>query len=77
VRVLLIHGTDDDDGSLLVTYSFASALRRAGHEVSTKIMNGVDHQDVIQAEIVEPLLASWISALAAAASPTPLPSPSP
>ncbi len=58
--VLLIHGAADDVVPPAFTEQFASALEAAGHPVTVRYPDGVDHQSVYSAEVAGPLVAGWL-----------------
>jgi len=60
VPVLLVHGREDAVVPLAFTEQFAAALEAGGHDVTTRYVDGADHQSIYAATVVGPLLAEWL-----------------
>jgi acetyl esterase/lipase len=63
LRILLAHGTVDAQLPQSFTTGFATALRRAGHPVLVELVPGADHHDIYSADVITPILLSWIRGL--------------
>lgn len=62
LQVLLVHGTADDFVPVDFSEDFGSALEDAGYSVQVEILDGVDHFDVHQPDVVGSLIANLIGA---------------
>ncbi|OIQ83637.1 alpha/beta hydrolase family protein [mine drainage metagenome] len=58
--VLLVHGTDDTVVPVALTQEFEAALVEAGHEVTARYLDGVDHLSVFSADVAGPVIARWL-----------------
>ncbi len=72
VPVLLVHGSDDTTVPTEFTTAFAEALTAGGHDVTTRLLDGVDHQSVYSAAVAAPVIADWLG-LDALATPVATP----
>jgi acetyl esterase/lipase len=68
VAVLLVHGRDDDMVPLASSGAFADALEAGGHAVTTRWLDGIDHQSVYAADVAGPLIVDWLGLEATGAS---------
>ena len=57
---LLIHGGTDPIVPVSFTQDFGESLRTAGHRVRIEILVRADHDDIFQADVVAPIMISWI-----------------
>ncbi|MEX0946063.1 MAG: alpha/beta hydrolase [Acidimicrobiia bacterium] len=62
LRVLLIHGTADDFVPVEFSKDFGRALQDEGYSVRVEILDGVNHFDVHQPDVVASLIANLIGA---------------
>jgi acetyl esterase/lipase len=60
LRVLLVHGDADVTVPLDQTTMFADGLQAAGVDVSTVVLEDMDHLEVFQAASIAPLVRSWM-----------------
>ena len=60
LRVLLVHGTDDTVVPVELSQEFEAALVEAGHEVTVRYLDGVDHLSVCLADVAGPVIADWL-----------------
>jgi acetyl esterase/lipase len=60
ISALLIHGGADATVPASFTQEFGETLRAAGHGVSIKMLADADHDDVYQADLIAPIVTSWI-----------------
>ena len=64
LRVLLLHGDDDDLVPLSQSQTFEKALQDAGIPVELQVVPGADHARLYQADVVADPIIEWVSALA-------------
>jgi acetyl esterase/lipase len=67
MAVLLLHGSSDTVVPADFTVRFAEALRAGGHQVSTRVLPGVDHGTYRKSTVWD-VVASWVDRLQAARS---------
>lgn len=60
VRVLLIHGDDDDLVPLSSSEDFAAALEEGGHRVELAVIEGETHGGVIEPVVVNDLIVAFL-----------------
>jgi acetyl esterase/lipase len=63
LSVLLAHGVDDYEVSLVNSSHFATALKEAGHPVQLSIVPGATHGSIYQPGVIADTLATWASSL--------------
>lgn len=68
VPFLLVHGDADRVVPEDFTTSFADALTDAGHDVTLRILPGVDHSTVYGADVVGDLVQRWVETTVVEAS---------
>ncbi len=62
LRVLLIHGTADEVVPVDFSKDFGAALDEAGYSVETRLLDGANHFDVHDPDVVGPLILDAIDA---------------
>lgn len=63
VPVLLVHGAVDEVVPQVFTDDFAAALAAGGHDVTVKILDGLNHGDVLLPQNSGDIIADWVEAL--------------
>lgn len=66
LRVLLVHGDDDDQVPLEQTAVLADALEAAGVDLTVAVLPGEDHMTVFEAAVAGPVIERWLEAFASA-----------
>lgn len=62
--ILLLHGGSDSLVPVSFTDDFAEALKDGGHVVEATVVEGADHNQILQADVSGRLISDWIEGLA-------------
>jgi dipeptidyl aminopeptidase/acylaminoacyl peptidase len=61
LRVLLVHGTEDEVVPIYFSEQLGGALEAAGYAVEIEILEGVNHTDTHDPDVVEDLITEMIA----------------